>query len=286
MKTILTTLFLTVLSISSMAQKVTPLFGTVTMSQPTCNNFPDGEITITPSGGLQPYTYLWSNGDTTQTISNLSAGIYSVLVTDVVGQTMGGSFSLLNPNPITVEGVVTNTPLNTSNGVIDITNVNNAVGNYTWFWASNNNQTMNQSSLDQTNLKSGGYKIYVTDENGCKGVGYFEVKGFTKPLVNSNFTTNGISNNSSSIQLNNNTTRSNRLESKTVLFPNPSDGNLTIEFADKSESFKIVDINNGEEVMSNNEILKSVEINNLPKGTYTIYITNEGEIETKKITVF
>jgi len=45
----------------------------------------DGEITVTPTGGVAPYTYLWNTGATTATISNLCAGVYNVEVTDANG---------------------------------------------------------------------------------------------------------------------------------------------------------------------------------------------------------
>ncbi len=45
----------------------------------------DGSITIVPNAGFPPYTYQWSNGATTKTISNLSTGIYQVTVTDRFG---------------------------------------------------------------------------------------------------------------------------------------------------------------------------------------------------------
>jgi SprB repeat/Secretion system C-terminal sorting domain len=45
-------------------------------------NANDGTATVTAAGGTQPYTYLWSNNGDTQTIENLSAGIYQVTVTD------------------------------------------------------------------------------------------------------------------------------------------------------------------------------------------------------------
>lgn len=44
-----------------------------------------GQLTVEPSGGLEPYTYQWSNGGTDATISNLGPGIYDVTVTDAEG---------------------------------------------------------------------------------------------------------------------------------------------------------------------------------------------------------
>src|SRR5262245_10513060 len=52
----------------------------------TCAN-PTGSITAYPFGGIWPYTYLWSNGATTDVISNVLPGTYSVTVTDANNET-------------------------------------------------------------------------------------------------------------------------------------------------------------------------------------------------------
>lgn len=51
--------------------------------QPNCTN--NGSLTATPNGGQPPYTYLWSNGGTTATISGLAAGNYSLTMSDNSG---------------------------------------------------------------------------------------------------------------------------------------------------------------------------------------------------------
>jgi Leucine-rich repeat (LRR) protein len=68
---------------------------------PTCNNSNDGVAEVVPLGGVAPYTYLWSNGDTTRMIEGLSAGNYIVTVTDAEGCTgVSNTFGLAPVNPI------------------------------------------------------------------------------------------------------------------------------------------------------------------------------------------
>lgn len=215
MKKIITTAAVVMLSLTAMSQKVYPITGTVSMLQPTCNGHTNGEITVTPNGGLAPFTYVWSNGETTQTISNLNAGNYSVLVTDAVGQTLGGVFTLPEPVAITVEGLTTNTSMGASNGAIDVTNVNGAIGNYTWEWSSNNGMDLDQTMLDQSNIKAGSYKVTITDENGCQGVSEFVINNVIIPFTNPGFVLPGVSNNPSEVMINQN--ENSATPSKTVL---------------------------------------------------------------------
>jgi uncharacterized repeat protein (TIGR01451 family) len=58
----------------------------INVAQPTCSggvSADNGGATVSPVGGTMPYTYLWTNGATTATISNLAPGTYSVTVTDL-----------------------------------------------------------------------------------------------------------------------------------------------------------------------------------------------------------
>jgi hypothetical protein len=62
-------------------------------TEPNCSN--NGTLVITPYGGTAPFNYLWSNGAMTQSVQNLGAGNYSVVVTDSAGcpRTATGSLS-------------------------------------------------------------------------------------------------------------------------------------------------------------------------------------------------
>jgi hypothetical protein len=206
MKTFITTIITIVITLTTMGQKEDHMIGSVSMLQPSCHGYSNGELTITPSGGHSPFTYIWSNGETTQKISDLSAGNYSVLVTDAMGQQLEGVFILSEPEMITIQGITSNTQLGQSNGSIDITNVNNINNDYTWNWSTNNGMNLDQTTLDQTNLKSGEYKITVTDVNGCQGNRIFNINGVILPFTNPNIFLNGSSVNWTSISTNNNQT--------------------------------------------------------------------------------
>jgi uncharacterized protein YegL len=64
----------------------------------SCNGASNGAVAISVSGGQGPYTYVWSNGAVTQNIAGLTAGQYSVTVTDSNScQTIGGPFTVTQP---------------------------------------------------------------------------------------------------------------------------------------------------------------------------------------------
>ena len=54
----------------------------------SCNGATDGSLDVTVTGGTGVYTYTWSNGATTEDVSDLGAGTYSVVVTDENGNSV------------------------------------------------------------------------------------------------------------------------------------------------------------------------------------------------------
>lgn len=120
-----------------------------------------GSITVTPTGGTAPYNYVWSNGGTTATIDNLSAGSYSVVVTDGSGCQVNGSYAVGNDaGNLVATGVVTDENCGDGLGGIDVTTVG---GNMplTFAWDSGDN------TEDLSNISAGSYNLVVTDNFGC-----------------------------------------------------------------------------------------------------------------------
>ena len=133
----------------------------LTGTNPACNGQSNGSISSTVTG-TGPFTYLWSNSATTNNISNLAAGSYSVTVTSSTGCIATGSATLANPAILSVTTSAVNPSCsNTSNGSISTT-VTGGTGNKTYLWTPGNAVT---SSL--SNLLPGTYSVTVTDSRGC-----------------------------------------------------------------------------------------------------------------------
>jgi hypothetical protein len=95
------------LNLCVIVEECRPLVARLSQSAP-CQGQANGSLTaVTDSAARQPLRYQWSNGQTTQTATNLASGLYSVTVTDAVGSTDTRSEMLL-PQTILVEGIVQN----------------------------------------------------------------------------------------------------------------------------------------------------------------------------------
>jgi gliding motility-associated-like protein len=126
-----------------------------------CNGTGTGTATVSATGGEAPYTYLWSNGGTTATISGLMAGSYSVTVTDANGCTDDCTATVGEPSGLTADCNSTDA---SCNGVADGTvGVNAAGGSAPYSYAWSNGAT----TASLTNVAAGTYSVTVTDANGC-----------------------------------------------------------------------------------------------------------------------
>ena len=141
----------------------------------SCFGYLDGTATAIPSGGTAPYTYNWSNGQTTQQSINLIAGTYSVMVLD--SNSCATSVSVTVGQPVQVGAVLTPTNIlcnGDSSGDITVNSVTGTTGPYTYNWSDGHNDPINQ------NLTAGTYYVTITDGNGCSNT--FS-QTLTEPLV-------------------------------------------------------------------------------------------------------
>ena len=139
------------------------------ITQNICADDCIGEISINVTNGDAPYIYDWSNGESTDTISNLCAGNYSVTVTDNNGYTETQSYTITSGalNPI-LTGVVSDVSIfGASDGSITTNVTATPPVNYNW---SNGESTPNL-----TGIPAGIYTLDIVDGNGCQTNSTFEV---------------------------------------------------------------------------------------------------------------
>lgn len=137
-----------------------PLAVTFTTTGLSCTST-NGTLTANPTGGTQPYVYVWSTTATTQTISITTAGTYFVTVTDAKGCSKIDAYNVA-PVAEFSASYSFNRPLchGGATGSIGIT-VFGTNPAFTWVW---NNGVQNQGLV---NIPAGDYSVTITDSKGC-----------------------------------------------------------------------------------------------------------------------
>ncbi len=130
-----------------------------TVNNVTCGASNAGSIDLTVNGGTPPFTYDWSNGATTEDITGLSDGTYTVTVTDNTGASETASFSVDNTD-LDLDFVTTKSLCDSSGGSI-LLNITGGVPPYSILW----NTGATVSSINPA--IPGGYSVTVQDANGC-----------------------------------------------------------------------------------------------------------------------
>jgi len=133
-----------------------------TITNVSCNGGNDGNITMNPTGGTPPYSYLWANGlGTNPAVNNLPAGTYTVTITDANGCFIERTNTVTEPAALTVSGVVTDvTIFGQSTGAVDITVAGGTLP-YAYSWSNG------AITEDISNLNAGDYTVTITDANDC-----------------------------------------------------------------------------------------------------------------------
>jgi hypothetical protein len=122
----------------------------------------DGTATVNPTGGTPGYSYLWSNSETTQSVSGLAPGIYTVTITDQNGcaDVQTASINAINCTSqasVVVQSVACHS---LSNGTASIA-VSGGTMPFTYDWS---NGTHDASA---SNLTPGLYTVSITDAANC-----------------------------------------------------------------------------------------------------------------------
>lgn len=130
-----------------------------------CHGLSTGGIDVTVVGGTPAYTYLWSNGFTTEDLLGVQAGVYGLVATDAAGCTVQATYQITQPGS---QLGATLTPVNTScyggnDGSVTAAGVGGTAP-YTYLWSD-----ANIGATDSL-LAAGLYVVTVTDSNSCQYV--------------------------------------------------------------------------------------------------------------------
>ncbi len=220
----------------------------------TCQIAP--QINASVAGGTLPYTYLWSNGATTQNIQGIAAGSYTITITDANGcrsitsatvtdnSTVNVTFNSQNPSVANNDGSITASP-------------SGGQSPYSFSWSTG------ATTAQVTNLAAGTYSVTITDANSCVKTASVTL---TAPAT-------GISNVADITSI--------------KLYPNPAKDvcNLQIELA-RAQAIDIRMYNSiGQQVYSKHETnfkngIVVMDISELAAAVYTIRIQASGSNET------
>ena len=151
---------------------------TGTVQNVSCAGSANGSISLTVSGGTGNKTYQWNNGATTANLTNISAGAYSVTVTDAAGCTASSSYTVTSPSALSITGNATNIDCaGENNGSISVS-ANGGTGNKTFTWSNG------ATGSAVTNLSAGVYTVTATDANGCSATATYTITAPQSIIIN------------------------------------------------------------------------------------------------------
>lgn len=142
-----------------------------------CGDEPYADVTANVTGGIPPYTYVWSTGDTGTTVSDFPAdSMLSLIVYDSVGCDVLDTFFHIQYDSLILEMTIFPDECGgTPDGLIFL-DVSGGVGPYSYLWSNNS------SGAFIFDVPAGDYSVTVTNEEGCVGVASGTVDLVNSPL--------------------------------------------------------------------------------------------------------
>ncbi len=152
----------TITATENVTQPPTPMIITGTGSTIACGAT-TGSINISVSGGGSPYVYAWSNGATSQNISGLMPGTYTVIISDQYGCSIPQDFIVNTLNNLTASTTSTDAVCTTSPTGTASVMASGGQSPYTYAWSYSS-----QTAQNLSNLPTGLYTVTVTDATNCQ----------------------------------------------------------------------------------------------------------------------
>lgn len=227
-----------------------------TMIVTSCHGTEDAFIGVIVTNGTEPFSYLWSNGATTEDLFDVGPGVYTLVMTDAAGCAAVITAEVFEPDEL--ELIPTSFPSSGDDGVAAV-NVAGGTPPYEYQWSNGD------STQIANGLPVGNYSVTVVDDNGCTVSGNVTVDMYTNTLNLEHLT-------------------------QFELSPNPSDGQFRVDaHFDTYQEFDIFVFNTlGQavtEIHTAGEILTiPIDIRGQNKGTYFVVIqTDKGQAVRKLI---
>ncbi len=161
-----------------------PLSAQAQITDLSCHNQPDGIINIKTRGGTSPYSWAWSNGQSTDSVYGLAAGDHTLTITDANGCELIESYEINQPEKLHLSFEVNDVNCKGDSSGNAKAVVSGGTAPYTYQWSEGTNNRKIE------NLPSGDYQLTVTDKNGCQIIDSIEIKEPLNPLTASKTVTN------------------------------------------------------------------------------------------------
>ena len=154
-------------------------------SNVSCNGNTDGSATATAFGGSGGFSFIWNDGQTTNTATGLSAISYSVTATDVNGCLASASVTVTEPSAITASAAA-GIAISCAGGVDGTANATGAGGTGSLTFAWNNGQT----TATATGLAANSYTVTVSDQNACFDIASITISDPSGTVATASVTSN------------------------------------------------------------------------------------------------
>lgn len=209
----------------------------------TCFGACDGNATVNVNNGADPFTYQWNdpNNQTTASITELCAGSYSVVVTDVDGCSASTNTTIQEPNEIDVSTGFVGSSIAASNTDADA---------YQWFDCNLNEPIQEANESTFTPVENGTYAVIITEGN--------------------------CSDTSACVEINNAGLAEYNATNRVVAYPNPNTGTFYLDNITEESMFTVLDAQ-GKIVLEGqvNKEKTKVDLSNLVKGIYFVKVNTQ-----------
>lgn len=239
---------------STPATTISPVIADV-----SCNGGNDGTIDVTVTAGVPGYTFIWSNGDTTQEISGLAAGTYTVTITDGDGCPYFDTLMVVEPTALMVSATSVSDTAGTGLGSAMVT-ASGGTPPYAYTWNGM------AGGADSTGLTTGIYSVVITDANGCTDTVEVGVDDYNVSIDQIDYLR------------------------RLAISPNPTTGIATIDLALTQHAEVGISIYTIEGkliagfVQTNiNELRREIDLSAYPNGMYFVRVAIDQKVATKKL---